>query len=85
MTQEGLRLLEEQLGYREPRTGMALATEPVRDIVEGAAFEAGGRANCWPCFRGRRSRRVLSLVGWSIADMRQIPEQRPLPLPVLRR
>jgi hypothetical protein len=48
MTQEGLRLLEEQLGYREPRTGAALATQPVRDILEGATFEAGGRAIVGP-------------------------------------
>jgi hypothetical protein len=74
MTQEGLRLLEEQLGYREPRTGMALATEPVRDIVEGAAFEAGGRAIVGPVLEaaGRGGSQLLG----TIADLRQIPQQK---------
>jgi hypothetical protein len=74
ITQEGLRLLEEQLGYREPRTGMALATEPVRDIVEGAAFEAGGRAIVGPVLEaaGRGGSQLLG----TIADMRQIPQQK---------
>jgi hypothetical protein len=74
MTQEGLRLLEEQLGYREPRTGMALATEPVRDIVEGAAFEAGGRAILGPALEAA-GRGVSQFLG-GVADLRQIPEQK---------
>jgi hypothetical protein len=74
MTQEGLRLLEEQLGYREPRTGAALATQPVRDILEGATFEAGGRAIVGPVLEaaGRGGSQLLG----TIADMRQIPEQK---------
>ena len=74
MTQEGLRLLEEQLGYREPRTGAALATQPVRDILEGATFEAGGRAIVGPVLEaaGRGGSQLLG----TIADMRQIPQQK---------
>jgi hypothetical protein len=74
MTQEVLRLLEEQLGYREPRTGAALATQPVRDILEGATFEAGGRAIVGPVLEaaGRGGSQLLG----TIADMRQIPEQK---------
>jgi hypothetical protein len=82
MTQEGLRLLEEQLGYREPRTGMALATEPVRDIVEGAAFEAGGRAIVGPVLEAA-GRGGLSFSAPSPTCAR-FPNKRLLPLPVRR-
>jgi hypothetical protein len=74
MTKEGLRLLEETLGYREPRTGMALATEPVRDVLEGATYEAGGRAIVGPVLEAA-GRGVSRLIG-GVADMRQIPQQR---------
>lgn len=74
LTQEGLRLAEEALGYREPRTGAALATEPVRDILTGAAFEAGGRALLGPVIEA--GGRGLASLGGFISDLRQIPEQR---------
>jgi len=74
MTQEGLRLAEEALGYREPRTGMELATQPARDILEGATFEAGGRAILGPVLEA--GGRGLSRAGEFIADLRQIPRQK---------
>ena len=74
ITQEGLRLAEEALGYREPRTGAALITEPARDVLEGATFEAGGRAILGPVIEA--GARGLSRVGGAIADMRDIPLQR---------
>ena len=43
MSREAMRLAKEQLGYAPPRTGMALATEPVKDILTGATMEAGGQ------------------------------------------
>lgn len=74
MTQEGLRLLEEQLGYREPRTGAALATQPARDVLEGATFEAGGRAIVGPALEAV-GRGVSRLAG-GIANLRDIPQQK---------
>lgn len=73
MTQEGLRLLEEQLGYREPRTGADIFIEPARDILTGATFEAGGRA-LGPVIE-EAGRRASRLVG-GLADLRQIPQQK---------
>jgi hypothetical protein len=72
MTQEGLRLLEEQLGYREPRTGAALATQPVRDILEGATFEAGGRAIVGPVLEaaGRGGSQLLGTIADHAPDSR---------------
>jgi len=43
ITKEGIRLAKEGLGYAPPRTGAALATEPVKDILTGATMEAGGQ------------------------------------------
>jgi len=74
ITQEGLRLAEEALGYREPRTGAALATEPVRDVLTGATFEAGGRALLGPVLEA--GARGISRVGGAFADLRDIPLQR---------
>ena len=74
ITQEGLRLAEEALGYREPRTGVALATEPVRDVLTGATFEAGGRALLGPVLEA--GARNISRVGGALADIRDIPLQR---------
>jgi hypothetical protein len=74
ITQEGLRLAEETLGYREPRTGAALFTEPARDVLEGATFEAGGRAILGPVIEA--GARGLSRVGGALSDIRDIPLQR---------
>jgi hypothetical protein len=49
MTEEGLRLVEEALGYRQPVTDpRQLAEQAARNVLEGAAFEAGGRAIVGP-------------------------------------
>jgi hypothetical protein len=44
LAKEGLETLDVGLGIKPPRQGAAIVTEPLRNIVEGAAFEAGGRA-----------------------------------------
>ena len=41
---EGMQLLDVAMGARQPRQGAAQVVEPVQNLLEGAAFEAGGRA-----------------------------------------
>lgn len=41
---EALELADVYFGGKAPRQGTAQVTEPLRNIAEGAAFEAGGRA-----------------------------------------
>ena len=43
LAKEGLEALDVGLGIKPPRQGAAIVTEPLRNVVEGAAFEAGGR------------------------------------------
>lgn len=63
----GLDVLEQQLGYRQgPQTATEALTGGARDVLTGAAFEAGGRA-------------VAPMIGTAVgklADIRQIPRQR---------
>jgi hypothetical protein len=40
---EGLQALDVGLGIKQPRQGAANLTEPLGNVLEGAAFEAGGR------------------------------------------
>jgi hypothetical protein len=75
MTEEGLRLVEEALGYRQPVTDpRQLAEQATRNVLEGAAFEAGGRAIVGPVLEaaGRGGSQLLG----TIADLRQIPQQK---------
>jgi len=44
ITKEALGGIKRMAGYEPPRTGAQKVTEPIRNIVEGATFEAGGRA-----------------------------------------
>jgi hypothetical protein len=73
IAREGLELLDVATGLKEPRTGAAQVTEPMRNVVEGAAFEAGGRAAAPIIAKG------AELVGKGIgkvADIRQLPKIR---------
>jgi hypothetical protein len=75
MTEEGLRLVEEALGYRQPVTDpRQLAEQATRNVLEGAAFEAGGRAIVGPVLEA--AGRGASRLAGGIADMRQIPQQK---------
>jgi hypothetical protein len=74
ITQEGLRLAEETMGYREPVSPRQLAEQAGRNVLEGATFEAGGRALLGPVLEA--GARGISRVGGAIADMRDIPLQR---------
>ena len=40
---EAIEAADVLMGMKPPRTGAAVAVEPVRNVLEGAAFEAGGR------------------------------------------
>lgn len=40
---EGLEAVDVALGIKQPRQGAQIAVEPVRNIFEGATYEAGGR------------------------------------------
>lgn len=43
LAKEGLENIDVALGLKPPRQGSALFTEPLRNVVEGATYEAGGR------------------------------------------
>jgi hypothetical protein len=63
MAEEALKLGDIYLGGMTPDQAQ---TQPIRNILEGATFEAGGRA-LGPAF---------GYVGGKIADLRAIPQQR---------
>jgi hypothetical protein len=66
MAKEGLEMADVAMGMKPPRQGAAQVVEPVRNVVEGATFEAGGRV-LGP---------ALGYIGGKIADLRQIPQQK---------
>jgi hypothetical protein len=43
LAKEGLENIDVALGLKPPRQGAGLFTEPLRNVVEGATYEAGGR------------------------------------------
>lgn len=63
---EGLELADVAMGMKAPRQGAARVVEPVRNVLEGATFEAGGRV-AGPL--------VAKGVG-KLMDLRQIPKNR---------
>jgi hypothetical protein len=66
IVKEGLELADVAMGVKAPRQGAAQFIEPVRNILEGATFEAGGRV-------------VGPLIAKGIgklADLRQIPKNK---------
>lgn len=66
MGKELLNLADINLGGQAPRQGAAQITEPISNIIEGAAYEAGGRV-------------IGPALGWAagkVADIRQLPVQK---------
>jgi len=66
MAQEALNLADIYVGGKAPRQGAAAVTEPLKNVLEGATYEAGGRA-------------IAPYIGKAIgavADLRQIPLQK---------
>jgi hypothetical protein len=66
MAKEALNLADIYIGGKAPRQGAAQVTEPVRNVLEGATFEAGGRV-LGP---------AIGYVAGKVADLRQIPQQK---------
>jgi hypothetical protein len=66
MAKEALNLADIYIGGKAPRQGAAQVTEPVRNVLEGATFEAGGRL-LGP---------AVGYVAGKVADLRQIPQQK---------
>lgn len=64
---ELLQLGDVYLGGEAPRQGMANVIEPVRNVLEGATFEAGGRVAA-PIIG-----KAISKVSGAVADARKIP------------
>lgn len=70
IAKEAVQLADVYLGGKAPRQGMAQVTEPARNILEGAAFEAGGRV-VGPIIGAG----VGKAVG-AIADLRRVPQNK---------
>jgi len=66
IAKEALELADVYIGGKAPRQGAAQVVEPVRNILEGATFEAGGRVAGPLIQKG---------VG-KLADLRQIPKNK---------
>jgi hypothetical protein len=66
IAKEALEAADVAMGIKQPRTGAALVTEPVRNVVEGATFEAGGRV-LGP---------VIGKVVGKVMDIRNIPANK---------
>jgi hypothetical protein len=66
MAKEALNLADIYIGGKAPRQGAAQVTEPVRNVLEGATYEAGGRL-IGP---------AVGYVAGKVADLRQIPRQK---------
>jgi len=66
IAKEALEAADVAMGMKQPRTGAALVTEPVRNVLEGATFEAGGRA-VGP---------VIGKVAGKVMDIRNIPANK---------
>lgn len=63
---EALNLSDVYLGGQAPRQGAEQVTEPIRNVLEGATMEAGGKV----------AGQALGYLGGKIADLRQLPKQK---------
>ena len=66
IAKEALELGDVYLGGKEPRQGPAIATEPAKNVLEGATYEAGGRV-------------VAPLLGKTlgkVVDFKNLPQNR---------
>lgn len=66
IAKEGLELADVAMGMKAPRTGAALVTEPVRNILEGATYETGGRV----------LGQGLGYALGKVADVRNVPKNK---------
>lgn len=63
---EALELADVYFGGKSPRQGAAQITEPVRNVLEGATFEAGGRV----------AGPIIAKGVGKLADLRRIPKNK---------
>ncbi|OBQ43536.1 MAG: hypothetical protein AN484_12000 [Aphanizomenon flos-aquae WA102] len=68
IAKEGLEMADVAMGMKQPRTGAAQVTEPLRNVAEGAAFEIGGQV----------LGQGIGKVAGKIADIRKIPQNKAL-------
>jgi hypothetical protein len=66
IAKEGLEAVDVAMGMKAPRTGAALVTEPVRNILEGSTYEAGGRV----------LGQGLGYALGKVADVRNVPKNK---------
>jgi hypothetical protein len=66
IAKEGLELADVAMGMKAPRQGAAQVVEPLRNILEGATFEAGGRA----------AAPILAQGVGKLMDLRKIPQNK---------
>jgi hypothetical protein len=66
IAKEGLEMADVAMGMKAPRQGAAQVVEPVRNVLEGATFEAGGRV----------AGPLLAKGVGKLADLRQIPKNK---------
>ena len=66
MAKEAVNLADIYLGGKKPREGAAAVVEPVRNVLEGATLEAGGRA----------AGELLAKGVGKVMDLRQLPQQK---------
>ena len=66
MAKEALNLADIYIGGKAPRTGAEAVVEPVRNVLEGATYEAGGRV----------AGNLISAGVGKVADLRQLAQQK---------
>jgi hypothetical protein len=77
ISKEALEQADVALGLKAPRTKEQLVTEPIKNVLEGATFEAGGRVAGPIIQKGaQKVGEVVSKVAGKVADIRQIPKQK---------
>jgi hypothetical protein len=66
IAKEAVNLADVYLGGKAPRQGAAIAIEPIKNVLEGATYEVGGRV----------AAPVIGKAIGAIADLRQLPLQK---------
>jgi hypothetical protein len=66
IAKEGLEMADVAMGMKPRRQGMAQVAEPVRNVLEGATFEAGGRV----------AGPLISQGVGKLMDLRKIPQNK---------
>ena len=66
IAKEGLEMADVAMGMKPRRQGMAQVAEPVRNVLEGATFEAGGRV----------AGPLLAQGVGKLVDLRKIPQNK---------